>query len=63
MGGTTDKAKGNLKQAAGDLTGDEELKNEGRLDEATGKVKDAVSDVKDKVEDVIDGVAGKLKKD
>lgn len=62
MGGTTDQAKGRVKQAAGDLTDDKDLKNEGKLDETTGKLKDAVSDAKDKVEDAVDGVADRLKK-
>ena len=51
--GTTDKAKGRAKEAAGDLTGDRELKNEGKVDRATGKMKDAVGDVGDKVKDVV----------
>jgi uncharacterized protein YjbJ (UPF0337 family) len=52
-GGTTDKAKGNLKKAAGDLTDDESLKNEGRVDKASGKTKNAVGDAADKVKDVV----------
>ena len=51
--GTTDKAKGRAKEAAGDLTGDRELKNEGKVDRATGKTKDAVGDVGEKVKDVV----------
>ena len=51
--GTTDKAKGRAKEAAGDLTGDRELKNEGKVDRATGKTMDAVGDVGDKVKDVV----------
>ena len=51
--GTTDKAKGRAKEAAGDLTGDRELKKEGKVDRATGKTKDAVGDVGDKVKDVV----------
>jgi uncharacterized protein YjbJ (UPF0337 family) len=51
--GTTDKAKGRAKEAAGDLTGDRELKNEGKVDRATGKTKDAIGDVGDKVKDVV----------
>ena len=39
--GTLDDAKGRAKEALGDLTGDEDLKNEGKIDRATGKVKDA----------------------
>lgn len=45
----TDEAKGRLKKAAGELTGDEELKREGELDKLSGKVKDVVDDVKDKL--------------
>lgn len=62
MAGTTDQIKGKAKQAAGDVTGDEELRQEGKLDEATGKVKDVVSDAKDKVEGAVDAIADKLKR-
>lgn len=44
-----DEAKGRGKQAVGDATGDEDLKSEGKLDEATGKVKGAVDKVADKI--------------
>ena len=46
--GTIDKAKGRAKEAAGALTGDKKLKNEGKLDQATGKVKEVVDRVADK---------------
>jgi uncharacterized protein YjbJ (UPF0337 family) len=36
-----DKAKGRAKQAAGALSGDRQLKNEGRIEEAKGSVKNA----------------------
>ena len=51
--GTTDDLKGRAKEAGGDLTGDRELKNEGKVDRATGKVKDAVGDAADKVKGVV----------
>ena len=51
--GTTDKLKGDLKQLGGDATGDESLKNEGKVDQASGSVKDAVGGVTDKVKDVV----------
>ena len=51
--GTLDDAKGRVKQAAGDLTDDKDLKNEGTVDKATGKVKDAVEGASDKVKDVV----------
>jgi uncharacterized protein YjbJ (UPF0337 family) len=49
--GTTDKIKGRVKEAAGDLTGNKRLKNEGRRDQAAGKVKNAVNRVVDKIKD------------
>ncbi|MEA2323315.1 MAG: hypothetical protein QOD81_3165 [Solirubrobacteraceae bacterium] len=51
--GTADEAKGRVKEAAGDLTGDEGLKNEGKVDRATGSVKDAAGKVSDKVKDAV----------
>ena len=56
MSGTADKASGRIKQAAGDLTDDDDLKRDGKKDEAAGKAKDAVDDVKDKVTDTIDKI-------
>jgi uncharacterized protein YjbJ (UPF0337 family) len=46
MGEYADKAKGRVKQAVADLTGNKRLKREGELDEAQGKVKGAVKAVK-----------------
>ena len=60
MSGETDKAKGRIKQAAGDLTDNESLKREGKTDEAAGKVKDAVGDAKDKLDDAVDSVKNRL---
>ena len=51
--GTTDDAKGRVKEAAGSLTDDQELKNEGKVDRASGKAKDAVGDAADKVKGVV----------
>jgi uncharacterized protein YjbJ (UPF0337 family) len=47
----TDKAKGRAKEAAGALTGNHRLKNEGRADQAKGSVKNAA----DKVADTLTG--------
>ena len=47
----TDKAKGRLKEAAGALTGNRRLKNEGRADHAKGSAKNAI----DKVADTVTG--------
>jgi uncharacterized protein YjbJ (UPF0337 family) len=51
--GTTDDVKGRVKEAAGDLTDDQGLKNEGKVDRATGSAKDAVGDAGDKVKDAV----------
>ena len=51
--GTADDAKGRLKEAAGALTGDDSLKNEGKVDQAAVSVKDAVGGAADKVTDVV----------
>ena len=51
--GTTDDVKGRVKESAGALTGDDSLKNEGKVDQATGSVKDKVGDVADKVKDIL----------
>ena len=53
--GTADDLKGRAKKAAGDLTDDDSLKNEGRVDRASGKIKDAVGDTADKAKDAIRG--------
>ena len=51
--GTVDNAKGKVKEAAGDLSDDQSLKNEGKVDKATGKIKDAVGGAGNKVKDVV----------
>lgn len=53
MGELIDKAKGKIKQAAGDVTGDDSLKAEGTVDELKGKAKGAVEDVKHAVKDAL----------
>jgi uncharacterized protein YjbJ (UPF0337 family) len=51
--GAADDAKGRLKKAGGELTGDDSLKREGDVDKASGKVKDAVGGVADKAKDAL----------
>jgi uncharacterized protein YjbJ (UPF0337 family) len=50
---TMDEVKGRAKKAAGDLTGNDKLKREGKADQAAGKVKDAVDTVAEKAKDAI----------
>jgi len=49
----TDDAKGRVKEAAGDLTGDRDLKNEGKVDKGVGKIRDGVEGAADKVKDAL----------
>jgi len=51
--GSTDDLKGRAKEAAGDLTDDQGLKNEGKVDRATGSVKDKVDDASDSLKDAV----------
>ncbi|MFL6005391.1 MAG: CsbD family protein [Gaiellaceae bacterium] len=50
---STDEAKGRIKEAAGDLTDDKDLKREGKVDQASGKAKDKIDDVGDKAKDFV----------
>lgn len=52
-GGGTDKAKGRVKEAAGDLSGDGDLKREGKVDRASGSIKDKVGGAADKIKNAI----------
>jgi len=58
----TDDIKGRAKEAAGDLTDNDDLKAEGKTDQAAGKVKGAAEGAKDKVEDGVDAVRDKFNK-
>ena len=51
MSGEGDEMKGRAKEAVGDLTDDDELKREGKVDQASGKIKGKVDDIKDKLND------------
>ncbi len=51
--GKIDDAKGRVKEAAGGLTGDQDLKNEGKVDRATGSLKDKIGDAADKLKDTL----------
>jgi len=53
--GSKDDAKGRVKEATGTLTGDDDLKNEGKVDQASGTVKDKVGDAADAVKGVVGG--------
>ena len=62
MGHEVDQAKGKVKQAVADLTGNKDLKRQGQADERAGKVKEVVDHAKDKADDVVDKVKDKVTK-
>jgi uncharacterized protein YjbJ (UPF0337 family) len=47
--GKTEEAKGRVEQAAGDLTGDNETKAHGMLDEAKGKLRQGADKAREKI--------------
>jgi uncharacterized protein YjbJ (UPF0337 family) len=51
--GKSDELKGRVKEAAGALIGDKQLKREGKADQAVGKIKQKVEKVIDKVKDAV----------
>ena len=62
MDSNLDQAKGRIKQAAGDLTDNPDLKKEGKADEMAGKVKEFFDDVKDKLDEGVDKVKERFTK-
>jgi uncharacterized protein YjbJ (UPF0337 family) len=57
MGAKSDEAKGRIKEAAGDLTGNRALKRQGRADRVGAKVKGKVSEGIDKAKGVVGGTS------
>ena len=57
---TFDDAKGKVKEAAGDLTDNNELKAEGKADQAGASVKEFGEKIKDKLDDAVDAVKNKV---
>ena len=60
VGEKTDKAKGHAKEAVGDLTDDERLEREGKLDRMRGEMKGRAEDVKDTVGEGVDAVRDRM---
>ena len=62
MGGKTDEIKGRIKEATGVLTGNEELRSEGKADQAAGEAKQVVEKVQKVAEKAVDDVKDAVKK-
>ena len=57
-----DDIKGRVKEAAGDLTNNKDLKREGKTDKAAANVKSGVDSVRNKIEDGVDAVKDRINK-
>ncbi|MFD8493010.1 CsbD family protein [Amycolatopsis sp. NPDC059657] len=49
----SDKLGGKAKEAAGEVTGNDKLRAEGKADQAAAKVKEAATEVIDKVKNIV----------
>ena len=54
-----DDMKGRAKEAAGDLTGNDDLQREGKADQAGASIKEKVNKVADAVKDKVDDLKKK----
>jgi len=60
--GKLDEIKGRVKQGVGDLTDDQDLKNEGAADELGGKIQSGIGKARRKVGDAIEDVGKNVKR-
>ena len=58
MGGKIDEVKGRIKEAAGTLTGNGKLRDEGKTDQVVGKAEQAVQNAADTVKKAVKKVVG-----
>jgi uncharacterized protein YjbJ (UPF0337 family) len=62
LDGKIDQLKGKVKQATGDLTDDEQLHDEGVVDEASGDVQEGLGRGRRKVGEAIEDLGERLKR-
>ena len=60
--GKAEALKGKMKQAAGDVTDNEDLRNEGLADEAAGDTQDAIGRGRRKVGEFIEDIGKDVKR-
>ena len=53
MAGKADEVKGRIKEAAGALTGNDKLRDEGKIDQVVGKVEQVAEKAVDKVKQAV----------
>lgn len=62
LDGRVDQVKGKVKQATGDVTGNERLHDEGVADEASGDVQEGFGRGRRKVGEAVEDLGDKLKR-
>ncbi len=62
LDGKADQIKGKVKKAAGDLTDNDRLHDEGAADEAAGEVQEGFGRARRKVGDAIEDLGDKIKR-
>jgi uncharacterized protein YjbJ (UPF0337 family) len=60
--GQKDQVKGRVKQAWGDITNNEDLRDEGTVDEAAGEVQEGFGRARRKVGEAIEDIGENVKK-
>lgn len=58
-----DELAGKAKETVGEVTGNEDVANEGKADQVASEAKDKLSDVADTIKDKANDIIGGLKKD
>jgi uncharacterized protein YjbJ (UPF0337 family) len=61
LDGKMDRLKGNIKETVGEATNDQDLRDEGIADQASGNVQEGFGKARRKVGEAIDDVADKIK--
>jgi uncharacterized protein YjbJ (UPF0337 family) len=60
--GKADQTKGRMKEAAGDVTDNDDLRNEGEADQVKGKAEDTFGKARRKVGNALDDLGHKIKR-
>lgn len=61
LDGKIDRLKGNIKESVGEATNDEQLRDEGIADQASGNIQEGFGKARRKVGDALQEVAHKVK--
>jgi len=61
MGEKLDDIKGRAKEAAGDLTDNDRMKREGKVDQAKAEIKEHAGNAADKAADAVDKIGDKVR--